>query len=103
MTETFDMNTEARNTKMILLFILQILVLFLFATDYLTHLVQRQIFFWFSNIIILVTRKQIGDVAMESSVVIGIWFLYIITLESILYVNHRAKAKLFLQMKMISM
>ena len=101
--EIFDMNRTARNYQLILLFVLQTLLLFLFSTDYLTHLVQRQIFFWFCNITIHVTRKRIGDISMDSSVIIAIWLLYIIILELILYVNHRAKAKLFLQMKMISM
>ena len=102
-TETFEMDIEARNAQKVLFFGQQILLQFLFPIDYLTHLVYRHIFIWFCTIMMLVKSKEIGDIYMPIAMVLVIFLMYIITLESILYVNHRAKAKLFLQMKMISM
>ena len=51
----------------------------------------------------VIKRNELGENNMNAGVSIIIVFAYTLVLESILYINQHAKAKLFMQMKISSM
>ena len=64
------------------------------SVDYLTHLILRNLWFWPCMLIILVERSKTEEFHLLSGFSFTTFFN--VAFETIIYINHRAKAKLFM-------
>lgn len=69
--------------------------------DYLTHLIQRNVFYWSVMLLILTERSKLDEnniyAAFSATLFLNLAF------ETIIYINHRAKAKLYMQIKVMTL
>ena len=71
------------------------------SVDYLTHLIQRNVYFWSVMLLIMIERSKLEENNLYAA--IGSTLFFSIAFETIVYINHRAKAKLFMQIKVMTL
>lgn len=96
-----DMDTHSRNVQLWLIMWEQFILSNLMSVDYLTHLIQRNVFFWSVMLLIIIERQKLDENNIYAA--LGATLSLNVAFETILYINHRAKAKLFMQMKVMTL
>ena len=102
-TESFNLDKDSRNFQLWLLSIESFVLVIIFPIDYLIHLIIRQSFYWLCFIYTMTKRVQYNENVTSPAGIICVTFCYVMILEFIVYINHKAKAKLFMQLKMSAM
>ena len=98
----FVMDNRERNVQALLYCVYQIILTHFMPIDFLPHLIQRQVFWWVCNGIVMINPLGKGESSMSPAFIISLGSLFILANESILYFNHKAKAKLFMQIKVMA-
>ena len=102
MTGAFNnQDDKSRNIQVWLIMAEQFILTNLVSVDYLTHLIQRNVFFWSVMLLICFERKRLGENNIYAA--LGTTLFFNVAFESIIYMNHRAKAKLFMQIKVMTL
>lgn len=97
LSDKIEMTTASRTYQTYFMALQFFIVTNYMAVDYVTHLIIREIFFWSWLILVAIKRHEYDGHNIGSSFAFGILFNLIF--ESLLYSNHRAKATLFMQVK----
>ena len=79
----------------------QFIICNLMSVDYLLHLIQRTVFFWAVMLLIIFKRSTLEENNVYAALFTTLFFN--VAFETIIYINHRAKAKLFMQMKVMTL
>ena len=98
----FVMDNRERNVQALLYCVYQIILTHFMPIDFLPHLIQRQVFWWVCNGIVMINPLGKGESSMSPAFIISLGSLFILANEAILYFNHKAKAKLFMQIKVMA-
>ena len=100
--EIFVMDNRERNVQALLYCVWQIILTHFMSIDFIPHLIQRQVFWLICNGIVMINPKDKGESNMSPAFIITLGLLFVLSNEAILYFNHKAKAKLFMQIKVMA-
>lgn len=100
--DLIDTESSTRNMQTQVFLLVLFLATNLMSVDYLPHLIIREIYFWGCVSVIVPGRSRFDG---ENNMVAGFAsaFTFCLLFESVLYTNHRAKAVLFMRVKVTAL